>query len=154
MLTLRCPDRPLLRNAVRNIGQFLTDSAHGWQLMRAQYRQWRRPQRDAGIKLLKEWLSAEQLVQFNKYEYFEVTGCQSGKRYRIGHGIATNIHELDQYGRPKAVGVLSQTSHSSPAMSCSYKKLLWRPTSGVRWRWLNRSGRPGIEHQMRIQACA
>jgi hypothetical protein len=51
--------------------------------------------------LLREWLSAEQLAQFNKYGYFEVTGCQSGKRYRIRYGAATNIHELGKYGRPK-----------------------------------------------------
>ena len=36
----------------------------------------------------------------------------------------------------KPGGVLCQTSHSFLAMSCSHKKLLWRPTSGVRWRWL------------------
>jgi hypothetical protein len=52
--------------------------------------------------LLREWLSAEQLAQFNKHGYFEVTGCQSGKRFRIRYGAATNIYELDQYGRPKA----------------------------------------------------
>jgi hypothetical protein len=93
----------MLRNAFRSIRQFLTDSAHRWQLMRAQYREWGRPQREVrGIRLLQAWLSAEQLVQFNKYGYFEVTGCQSGKRYRIGYGTATNIHELDQSGRPRA----------------------------------------------------
>ena len=54
-----------------------------------------------GIKLLREWLSVEQLAQFNNYEYFEVTGSQSGKRYRIRYGAATNIVELDQNGRPK-----------------------------------------------------
>ena len=62
----------MLRNAVRNIRQFLTDSAHRWQLMRAQYREWGRTQREMrGIKLLKEWLSAEQLVQFNKNEFLK-----------------------------------------------------------------------------------
>jgi hypothetical protein len=93
----------MLRNAFRSIRQSLTDCAHRCQLMRAQYREWGRPQKEVrGIRLLQSWLSAEQLVQFNKYGYFEVTGCQSGKRYRIGYGTATNILELDQSGHPKA----------------------------------------------------
>ncbi|CAN7400442.1 hypothetical protein LJR220_003590 [Bradyrhizobium sp. LjRoot220] len=72
-------------------------------MFRAQYRELGRTQREVrGIRLLQAWLSAEQRVQFNKYGYFEVTGCHSGKRYRICYGSATNIHELDQYGRPKA----------------------------------------------------
>ena len=92
-----------LRNAVRNIRQLLADSANRWQLLRAQYRELGCPQREVrGIRLLQAWLSPEQLVQFNKYGYFEVTGCQTGKRYRICYGTATNIHELDQHGRPKA----------------------------------------------------
>jgi hypothetical protein len=70
--------------------------------MRARYRELGCTEREVrGLRLLREWLSAEQLAQFNKYGYFEVTGCQSGKRYRIRYGTATNIHELDQYGRPK-----------------------------------------------------
>jgi len=55
-----------------------------------------------GLALLREWLSAEQLVQFDRCGHFEVTGSQSGKRYRVSYGIATNIHELDQNGRPVA----------------------------------------------------
>ena len=55
-----------------------------------------------GIKLLREWLSPEQLVQFNKHKYFDVTGCHTGKRYRIRHGTGANICELDRYGHPIA----------------------------------------------------
>ena len=63
-----------LRNAVRNIRQLLADSANRWQLLRAQYRELGCPQREVrGIRLLQAWLSPEQLVQFNKYGYFEVT---------------------------------------------------------------------------------
>ena len=54
-----------------------------------------------GLRLLREWLSPEQLAQYDAHRYFDVTGCQSGKRYRIRHGTATNIFELDQDGRPK-----------------------------------------------------
>ena len=53
-----------------------------------------------GLELLKEWLSPEQFAQYDAKSYFEVTGCHSGKRYRIGHGTSMNIHELDDAGCP------------------------------------------------------
>jgi hypothetical protein len=55
-----------------------------------------------GVKLLKEWLSKEQLAQYEQHKYFDVTGCHSGKRYRIRHGTGTNVYELDGAGRPRA----------------------------------------------------
>lgn len=54
-----------------------------------------------GLQLLREWLSPEQLAQYEAHKYFDVTGCHSGKRYRIRHGTGTNVHELDDTGRPK-----------------------------------------------------
>ena len=53
-----------------------------------------------GLKLLRAWLSPEQLTQFNAENYFDVTGCHSGKRYRILHATAMNVHELDAAGVP------------------------------------------------------
>ena len=64
------------------------------------YGYWEREAR--GLKLLKEWLSPEQVAQYDAKSYFEVTGCHSGKRYRISHGTSMNIHELDGAGRPLA----------------------------------------------------
>lgn len=55
-----------------------------------------------GLKLMKEWLSDEQLAQYDKHNYFDVTGCHSGKRYRIRHGTGANVYELDAAGRPRA----------------------------------------------------
>ncbi len=55
-----------------------------------------------GLRLLREWLSPEQLAQYDAHRYFDVIGCHSGKRYRIRHGTATNIHELDDAGDPTA----------------------------------------------------
>jgi hypothetical protein len=55
-----------------------------------------------GLRLLREWLSPEQLAQYDTHRYFDVIGCHSGKRYRIRHGTATNIHELDDAGDPTA----------------------------------------------------
>ncbi len=54
-----------------------------------------------GLELLKEWLSPEQFAQYDAKSYFEVTGCHSGKRYRICHGTSMNIYELDGAGRPR-----------------------------------------------------
>jgi PIN domain len=40
-----------------------------------------------GLELLRDWLSPEQLVQFERKGYFDDTGCHSGRRYRIQHAI-------------------------------------------------------------------
>ena len=53
-----------------------------------------------GITLLREWLSKEQQAQFDASKFFEVTGCDSGKRYRIRYGTEANVHELDEAGQP------------------------------------------------------
>ena len=54
-----------------------------------------------GLKLLGEWLSQEQLAQYDAHRYFEVIGCHTGKRYRICHGNGVNIIELDDAALPK-----------------------------------------------------
>jgi hypothetical protein len=54
-----------------------------------------------GLKLLREWLSPEQLAQFNADGHFDVVGCHTGKKYRIHYGSSTNIDELDDGGRPQ-----------------------------------------------------
>jgi hypothetical protein len=53
-----------------------------------------------GITLLREWLSPEQQAQFNAFRHFDVVGCDTGARYRIRHGAAPNVHEIDAAGRP------------------------------------------------------
>jgi hypothetical protein len=52
------------------------------------------------LTLLREWLSTEQQAQFDASKSFEVIGSDSGKRYRILYGTATNIQELDDAGQP------------------------------------------------------
>jgi hypothetical protein len=54
-----------------------------------------------GRKLLREWLPPEQLAQYDAHNYFDVTGCHTGKRYRIRHGMGTNVYELDDAGLPR-----------------------------------------------------
>ena len=51
------------------------------------------------INLLKEWLSPEQLAQYESHRYFDVIGGQSGKRYRIRYGTSMNICEIDSRER-------------------------------------------------------
>lgn len=55
-----------------------------------------------GLRLLRDWLSPEQRVQFNQKNYFDVVGCYTGKRYRIHFGINSNVVELDHTGRQVA----------------------------------------------------
>ena len=54
-----------------------------------------------GLKLLREWLSQEQLAQYDAHNYFEVVGCHTGKRYRICHGTGANVFELNAAGLPR-----------------------------------------------------
>jgi hypothetical protein len=54
-----------------------------------------------GLKLLQEWLSPQQLEQYNTSRHFEVVGCHTGKMYRIHYGVSANIDELDDSGRPQ-----------------------------------------------------
>jgi hypothetical protein len=53
-----------------------------------------------GRKLLREWLSPEQLAQYDAHNYFEVTGCHTGMRYRINDDRGMNVYQLDEDGRP------------------------------------------------------
>ena len=51
-----------------------------------------------GLKLLRDWLSPEQLAQYEAFGYFDVIGGESGKRYRVSLGTGMNILELDEAG--------------------------------------------------------
>jgi hypothetical protein len=52
-----------------------------------------------GLELLREWLSPQQLAQFNAGGSFDVVGCDTGKRYRIYYGSSMNIDELNDLDR-------------------------------------------------------
>lgn len=120
--------RQLLRNAKERLRLILSDRGRRARVLRDRLR--RQPdridpssrfvpgfrygygEREArGLELLKEWLSPEQFAQYDANSYFEVTGCHSGKRYRISHGIAMNIHELDGAGRPRVVWCFAPKGH-------------------------------------------
>jgi hypothetical protein len=52
-----------------------------------------------GLALLKNWLSPAQLQSYEKHQYFDVTGSDSGLSYRIHHGKQANIEQLDSTGK-------------------------------------------------------
>jgi hypothetical protein len=54
-----------------------------------------------GLRLLRNWLTTEQRAQFEGNRYFDVIGCNSGKRYRIHYGANSNVYEIDPAGCPK-----------------------------------------------------
>jgi hypothetical protein len=84
---------------------------------------------ERGLKLLREWLSQEQLAQFDANNYFEVIDCHSGKRYRICHGNEANIVELDDRARSTTGWCFVPDEH---LVAGDVKRLPWKPTSGAR----------------------
>ena len=54
---------------------------------------------ERGQDLLRQWLSPEQAEEYDKYQRFEVVGCDTGTRYRILRGKIMNIVELASDGR-------------------------------------------------------
>jgi hypothetical protein len=91
---LVAPTRSLLR--------LLTECSRKVQTVRERYRTFiGEDVREAhGITLLREWLSPKQQAQFDAFRWFDVIGCDSGKRYRIRYGSAVNVHEIDEAGHP------------------------------------------------------
>jgi hypothetical protein len=57
-----------------------------------------------GLRLMRDWLSPSQRLQFDRSGSFDVVGCDSGRRYRVYSERVPNVHELDDAGRP-AVGL-------------------------------------------------
>ena len=90
----------LLRVAADHCRRFLTDRASGTRALHEWFRNGDDPE-TRGVRLLREWLSPEQLAQYDAHRYFDVTGSDSGKRYRIHHGASMNIQEIDGAGRPR-----------------------------------------------------
>lgn len=90
----------LLHVAISQLGRLLAACLH---MARAFSDWYQRPSTCElrGLKLLREWLSQEQLAQYDAHNYFEVVGCHTGKRYRICHGTGANVFELNAAGLPR-----------------------------------------------------
>jgi hypothetical protein len=82
------------------IGFGLAECAHLYEVLVARRR--RTAQQKSDI-LLNEWLSPSQLIQYRHHGTFDVTGCHSGKRYRIRCERQMNVDEYDETGRRTAV---------------------------------------------------
>lgn len=80
----------------------ISATCSGW--VRDLYDWYHRPSTNElrGLKLLREWLSPQQLKQYDEHQFFDVTGCHTGKRYRISHGRELNICELDEACFPRS----------------------------------------------------
>jgi hypothetical protein len=89
-----------LRFAARRLGAYLVGLHRDVQNARRRYRARFVIREARGVKLLQEWLSPEQRAQFDAERYFDVIGCDSGKRYRIHYGAMTNVHEIGDDGAP------------------------------------------------------
>ena len=89
-----------LLTAPRSIGRVLAEWGRKVRALCDRRREFFADTRKArSIKLLREWLSPQQRAQFDANRYFDVIGCDSGKRYRIRYSSATNVHEIDGDGR-------------------------------------------------------
>ena len=80
----------------------LLDLARRFRAWRQRLRVSKEIREARGLRLLHEWLGPAQKEQFDAARYFEVIGCHTRKRYRIHHGRAGNVSELDDNGRPVA----------------------------------------------------
>jgi hypothetical protein len=80
--------------ASRRVGTSLGQYIREVQAARERYRARYATREERGVNLLREWLSPEQRAQFDAKRYFDVIGCDSGKRYRIHYGETTNVHEI------------------------------------------------------------
>jgi hypothetical protein len=89
-----------------------------------------------GLKRLRQWLSPDQLAQFNAEKYFDVIGCDTAKRYRIqsGERTATSVLQF-QPGRLR-VGFRSRAMAICSLAACLRIEDLFRPICSAIWALL------------------
>ena len=86
--------------ATRYLWRSVAACARNVLTLRERYRATMDAREARGIALLREWLSPMQRAQFDATKYFEVVGCDTGRRYRIHYGRVTNVHQIDEAGQP------------------------------------------------------
>jgi len=86
--------------ASRRVGASLAQYIREVQAAHERYRARFATREARGVNLLREWLSPEQRAQFDAKRYFDVIGCDSGKRYRIHYGDITNVQEIGDDDQP------------------------------------------------------
>jgi hypothetical protein len=90
-----------LHTAKGYLRHFLRDCGRWAKAFNKSLQDAQRAREARGLELLRQWLSRGQLAQFDAKGYFDVTGCDSGRRYRIRHGTGMNIYEIDKAGRER-----------------------------------------------------
>jgi len=89
-----------LKTATRYLWRSVTAGARNVLTLRERYQAMMDAREARGITLLREWLSPMQQAQFDATKYFDVVGCDTGRRYRIHYGTVTNVHQIDETGQP------------------------------------------------------
>ena len=89
-----------LSTATRRLWHSVSEGARNILTLRERYRAMMDAREARGITLLREWLSPMQRAQFDASKYFDVVGCDTGRRYRIHYGTVTNVHQIDAAGQP------------------------------------------------------
>jgi hypothetical protein len=89
-----------LNSATRYLWRWMAEGARKVLTLRERYKAIKDVREARGITLLREWLSPMQRAQLDASKSFDVVGCDSGRRYRILYGKVTNVHEIDDAGRP------------------------------------------------------
>jgi hypothetical protein len=90
----------LLIYAPKHLWRLWAEGARKVQAIRARWKAAEETRNERGMTLLREWLSLEQKAQLDTFGHFDVIGCDTGTRYRIRRGMATNVYELDAAGQP------------------------------------------------------
>jgi hypothetical protein len=90
-----------LHTAKGYLGHFLRECGRWAKAVNKSFEDAQRTREARGLQLLRQWLSRDQLAQLDAKGYFDVTGCDSGRRYRIRHGTVMNIYEIDKAGHER-----------------------------------------------------
>jgi hypothetical protein len=84
-----------------------------------------------GLLFLRNWLSSEQRAQFDANRYFNVIGCDSGRRYRIYY-VMSNVYEIDAAGCPEC---FLPDGRLVVGYIMLAQKILWKRMNLACWRW-------------------
>lgn len=95
------------RRAGASLAQYIREVQAASERYRARFA----TREERGVNLLREWLSPEQRAQFDAKRYFDVIGCDSGKRYRIHYGEITTSTRLAMMTFPRLVGASYRKAH-------------------------------------------
>jgi hypothetical protein len=91
------------------------------------------PAEQKALTLLRAWLSPEQAQQYDSRKHFEVIGSDTGTRYRIRHGNAMNVDQLDAAGN-KVCGWCFVPEGELAAGDCSWRRRSrWRRSKAGFW---------------------